>query len=165
MSDEPTVDEIKERLKVEIPMEEEEILKVEVEEESASIVDELGNMGKKFAETLQTAWDSEERNRFESEVREGLKSFADEVDKVMRNVRAGNVMPSGETTEKIKTEAEQVRTRIETKIDVDEIAGKARSGLVTGLRWFSDELGKLADQFTTSESAVEKAPEDIDDAA
>ena len=70
MSDE-SVEEIKARLKVEIPVEEEEVLKVEVDGENG-IVDELSKMGRKFAETLQSTWNSEERANFESEVREGV---------------------------------------------------------------------------------------------
>lgn len=153
-----SVEEIKERLKVEIPVEveEEEVLKVDVEDD-ANVVDELSKMGRKFAETLQSAWDSEERTQFETEVREGVKSFADEVDKVIRELRAS---AGGE---KAKTAAEDVRAKVETKVDVDDISKKARTGIVTGLRWFSEELGKLADQFTpdSEEPVVEKSPEDV----
>ncbi len=151
MSDE-TVDEIKERLKVEIPVEEEDVLKVEVEDEN-NIVDELSKMGRKFAETLQSAWDSEERSKFESEVREGVKSFADEVDKVIRDIRAS---AGGE---KAKATAEDLRAKVETKVDVDDFSKKARGGMVSGLRWFSEELGKLADQFTPASD--EKSPDDV----
>ena len=38
-----------------------------------------------------------------------------------------------------------------------ELGKKTQSSLAKGLRWFSDELGKLADSFT----AVEKEPEDM----
>ncbi len=51
MSDEtPSVEEIKERLKIEV--EEETVVKGD----SVDIADELKNLGRQFAETLQTAW-------------------------------------------------------------------------------------------------------------
>ena len=155
MSDE-SVEEIKARLKVDIPVEEEEIImKVEVEDEEGGIVDELSKMGRKFAETLQSAWDGEERAKFETDVREGVRSFADEVDKVIREIRA----KAG--ADKVKANAEDLRAKVGTKVDVDDLGKKARSGIVSGLRWFSEELGKLADQF--SPSSAEKSPEDIAD--
>ena len=149
MSDEQTVEEIKARLKVEIPVEEEEILKVEVDGEKSDIVNELSNMGRKFAETMKNGWNSEERTKFEAEIRQGVRSFADEVDKVIRDLK------SSSTTEKVRTEASNVRT----KLEADEVAQKARGGFVKGLRWFSDELGKLADSFTPETD--EKQPEDV----
>jgi len=80
----------------------------------------------------------------ESEVRDGMKSFADEIDKVIHEVR------SGEAAKKIKEEAGEVRTKVES----GELPAKARGGFGQGLRWLSEELGKLADQV----SPVEKAP-------
>ena len=38
-----------------------------------------------------------------------------------------------------------------------DISHKTQSGLAKGLRWFSDELGKLADSFTPAE----KEPADV----
>lgn len=154
MSDE-TVEEIKARLKVDIPIEEEEvIMKVEVDDENG-IVDELSKMGRKFAETLQSAWDSEERSKFEADVREGMRSFTSEVDKVIRDIR------TSAGADKAKASAEDLREKVETKVDVDDFTKKARGGIVSGLRWFSEELGKLADQF--SPASAEKSPEDIAD--
>ena len=82
------VEEIKERLKVEIPVDEEPVSKTTAQEESSvDIVAELRDLGKQFATTLETAWNSEERQRVENEVRDGLKSFVDEVDKMIGDVR------------------------------------------------------------------------------
>jgi len=158
MSDEqtPSVDEIKERLKVEIPVEEEATAKPETM--ATNVAEELKGLGRQFAETLQKAWDSEERQRVEGEVREGLRSFADEVDKVIREAR------ESQAASKVKGEAIEIKARVETS----DIGKKARVGVVHGLQWISEELGKLADKFNppADEAATaEKAPEDIDDGA
>lgn len=143
MSDEtPSVEEIKERLKVEIPVEEDAAAaKADVQHED--IVDELKGLGRQFAETLRTAWNSEERQRVESEIRDGVKSFVDEVDKVIREARESDV------ASKVRTEATEVKTRVETA----ELGRKARDTFIQGLHWLSEELGKLADQFAPAEKA------------
>lgn len=143
MSDEqvPDIQEIKaqERLKIEIPVEE-EVSKADVPD--ADVVAELKDLGRQFANTLRTAWDSQERLRIESDIREGVKSFADEVDKVIREVK------DSQTASRVREEAEQVATKVESS----EVGRKARVGLAQGLQWLSEELGKLANQFTPAES-------------
>lgn len=148
MSDEQTagVEDIKIRLGSEIPVEEEyvepESLKVEVEPD---FVAELRNLGRQFADTLNTAWNSQERQKFEGEVREGMKTFADEVDKAFKEIKKSPV------TQKAKEEASTIKTKVET----GDVGQKTKSGLAQGLSWLSEELAKLANQFTP----VEKSPE------
>jgi uncharacterized protein involved in exopolysaccharide biosynthesis len=150
----PNVEEIKIRLgdeiEGEIPVDEDtsgdpQTFKAEVEE--TDITAELRGLGRKFAETIQTAWNSEERQKVEADVRQGMKSFADEIDKVIKEAK------ESPTTAKAKEGATEFKTRVETA----EIGQKARSGFVQSLRWLSEELGKLANQFTPTE----KNPEDV----
>lgn len=139
MSDEtPSVEEIKARLKVEIPIDEEAI---KAEEKKADMVEEMKGLGRQFAQTLQSAWNSEERQKIEAEIREGVQSFVGEVDKVIREARESDVAT------KVKTEAVEVKSRVESA----EWSNKARTGFVQGLQWLSEELGKLAEQFTPKE--------------
>ncbi len=140
----PSVEEIKERLKVEIPVEEE----VSKSETKSDIVTELKDLGRQFAQTLQSAWNSEERQRVESEVREGMKSFAKEVDKVIREVKESQM------AEKVKEEAIEIKDKFES----GKVGQKTRTGVVQGLQWLSEELGRLAEQFTPAE----KSPEESD---
>ena len=144
MNDEqvPSVEEIKERLKVEIPVEE-EAAKAETRRDFG---EELKNLGKQFADTVQTAWNSEERRQVEGEIRAGVKSFVDEVDKAIKEAK------ESQAAAKVKEEATEFKTKVET----GDFGKKAREGLVQGLQWLSEELGKLADQFTPAE----KSPED-----
>lgn len=155
MNDEtPSVDELKnqERLESErIVIEEDEVHN----KARVDIASEFQKLGRQFAETLQSAWDSEERKRVEKEVREGMKSFVDEVDQVIREVK------SSETTSKIKGEAEELKTRVETT----DIGQRARQGIVQGLRWLSEELGQLANQFNPPEKPADTPPADEPPAA
>jgi hypothetical protein len=163
MSDEqtPTVEEIKARLSdeaveyVEIPVDEDmaepETLK---EGEQPDIVVELRNLGRQFANTLQSAWNSQERLKFEDEVREGMKTFADEMDKAFQEIKKSQV------TQKAKDEAAAFKSKVET----GEVGQKTKSGLSQGLNWLSEELAKLANQFTPMEKSPEGENSNTDDA-
>ena len=145
----PDIEEIKER--IEIPVEEEDIAGLKAEEKSngPDVVEEFKRLGRQFAETIEAAWNSEERIRVETEVREGVHSFVDEVDKVFREAKGSA------TADKMKGEAAEAKARVENS----DIGEKARDGFVQGLTWLSEEFGKLAEQFTPA--PIEKAPEDI----
>lgn len=142
MSDEqvPDIKELKERLKIEIPVEE-EVLKVDLKD--VDVAAELKDLGRQFADTLRTAWNSQERQRLETEFREGMQSFANELDKAIREVR------ESQTAARVREEAEQVVSKVESS----EVGRKTRTGLAQALHWLSEELGKLATQFTPAESA------------
>jgi hypothetical protein len=148
MSDEqtPDVEDIKIRLGDDIPVEEDPAA-FKAEEESVDVVDELRNVGRQFGETLSTAWNSEERRQFESEVREGVSTFTHEVDKTFRE------FSKSDAAEKAKSEAEGMKS----KIDSSDMSDSARTSFAKSLQWFSQELSKLADQFTPPEKAP---PED-----
>ena len=143
----PSIEEIKER--IEIPVEEDDVAGLKAAEKSngPDVVAEFKKLGRQFGETIEAAWNSEERVRVEQELRQGVHSFVDEVDKVIREAR------SSETVEKVKGEAVQAKASIESS----DIGGKTREGIVQGLSWMSDELAKLADQF----SPPEKSPQDV----
>jgi len=145
----PDIEEIKER--IEIPVEEDPIedLKAGEKANGPDVVAEFKKLGRQFAETIESVWNSEERVRVESEIREGMHSFADEVDKVIREAK------SGQTAEKLQGEASNIKARAESS----DYGMMARDTVVQGLSWLSEEFGKLAEQF----APAEKAPEDAGD--
>jgi CHASE3 domain sensor protein len=136
----PDVEDIKIRLGEEVPLVDETV-EHKAEVESIDIVAELRSLGKQFGDTISQAWQSEERHKMSRQVQEGVQSFAKEVDKAFTNLRESQVAQS---------EAEEIKSRVES----GELKDKTKSGVAGGLRWFSDELAKLADQFTP----VEKEP-------
>lgn len=138
-----------------------EPIKIEIEDETVAqpeksdIADELRNLGKQFANTLDAAWNSEERQRVEGEIREGLQNFADEVSKLFNEAKESSA------GQRVRTEAEKATH----KVSEAELGTKAKSSLAQGLGWLSNELGRLANKFTPTEGETtrEKSPEDIDD--
>lgn len=149
MDDTPNIDELKEQEKVEITIEEEDV-EAKKEEVQSDVSEAMRTLGRQFAETIQTAWNSQERREFESEVRQGVEHFAEEVQKVFREAK------ESKPVKKVKEEATEAKGRVETK----EISRKARAGVVEGLQWLSQELGRLAEQFSPPEER-EPADEEV----
>jgi hypothetical protein len=153
MSDEkPIIDQLKdeERMKIDIPVEED--MGGAKSSQSADVADEFKRLGRQFADTLESIFNSEEARRIETEVRAGMKSFADEVEKAFHQAK------ESPTTTRVKEEAAGMKDRVET----GEFGRKAQEGMVNGLRWLSTELDKLANQFTaapkTEPPPAEKSP-------
>jgi hypothetical protein len=144
MTEEPTpsVEEIKARLKVEVPVEEEEVTKADVQ--NPDLAEELREFGKQFADTIRSAWNSAERQRLETELRDGMRSFADEVDKAIQEIK------KSPAADRVKSEATQVREKVQTS----DVGNKARTGVAQGLQVLSEQLAKLAERFTPVEKPV-----------
>ncbi len=150
MSDEKgKVDQLKdeERLKIEIPVEEDAGGGAKAEHTS-DIADEFKRLGRQFADTLEGIFTSEEARRMETEIRAGMKTFADEVEKAFSQAK------ESPTATRLKEEASEAKGRVES----GEFARKTQEGVVSGLRWLSTELEKLANQFTPAEEPAEKTP-------
>ena len=128
-----------------IPVEEDPVVTKD-NGERPELVNELSNLGRQLGETITTAWNSEERQRFEREVKEGVQSFAKEVDKAFKEVR------ESPAAQKAKGEASEFKT----KFNDADLSQKTQSSIAQGLRWMSVELGNLAEQFAMKE----KQPED-----
>lgn len=151
MSD-PIVDQLKEdeRLKIDIPVEEDATGGAKTAHAHTDLMDEFKRLGRQFGDTLQSAFNSEEARRMETELRAGMKTFADEVERVFREAK------DSPAASRVKEEATVVKERVET----GDVGRKAQEGIVGGLRWLSDELEKLANQFTPAQQQppAEKQP-------
>lgn len=54
------------------------------------LMGELSNLVNRFGEVLQAAWQSDDRKRVESELRSGLNSLAESVDKAVQDIKASD---------------------------------------------------------------------------
>ncbi|HOU41098.1 MAG TPA: hypothetical protein PK829_07500 [Promineifilum sp.] len=150
----PNIDNLKneERLKIDIPVEEEMSGRAaKTSPMTTDLVEEFKRLGRQFGDTVQTALNSEEARRLESELRAGMRSFADEVERAFRDAK------TNPTATRMKEEATGVKERVET----GEMARKAQEGIVSSLRWLSAELDQLATQFTPAQQTpppTEKQP-------
>ena len=93
--DKSTINQLKdeERIKIDIPVDEEG---TEKSTGSADVTEEFKRLGRQFGDALESIFNSEEARRVETEVRAGMKSFAEEVEKLeKKNVAIGKVFVIG----------------------------------------------------------------------
>lgn len=137
-------------------LKDEERLKIDAEDvapgkmSEEDIVAEFKKIGRQFAETLENVFTGDEAKRIEKEVRAGVKSFADEVEKFVRE--AGD----SDTAKRLQGEVESVAKRVESS----DVTRQAQSTLAQGLRWLSVELDNVATRFN---APAEKSPADVED--
>lgn len=110
-------------------------------QEEVDIAAEFAALGKKFAEAIQAAWHSQERQKLQEDIKEGLDRFVEEVDKAIKELReseVGQKVQSG-----VQQAAEEVRS--------GKVGEEMRRALVTGLRSLSAALDRMASSFTPLE--------------
>jgi len=117
-------------------------------EEAVDLAAEFAELGKKIRGTIETAWTSEERKKIQSEIKDGLERFVKEVNEAFKSAR------TSDTGKKVEAEIKRVADDIES----GKVANEVRKGLVTGLRSLGNALDKMADSFSASEEAKDKAP-------
>lgn len=146
----PDVEDIKIRLGDEIPVEEEPL---KAEQQPRDVSEELRRLGKQFGETVRTAWNSEERYRFEREMRQGVDSFTKEIDKAFSELR------ESQPAQRAKDEA----TEFKGKVESGELGQRTKGSIAQGLAWLSEEMARLANQFTPAEKEppAEKSPDEV----
>ncbi len=105
------------------------------------IEEELRTLGRRFADVLQAAWASEERRRVETEVREGLKRFSQEMERFYERTRES---PTGE---RVRTKFGEAKERAADS----DATRRTRETVAQGLHRLSEELARLADRFTPAE--------------
>lgn len=109
------------------------------------IEEELRTLGKRFADVLHAAWTSEERRKVERDVREGMKRFSEEMERVFERTRES---PAGE---RVRSKFGEAKGRAAES----EAARRSRETVAQGLHRLSEQLARLAERFTPEEEAAE----------
>lgn len=100
------------------------------EQESPDLGSEFRELGENLKNMFQTAWDSEEAQRFRDEFRHGLGEVGHSVDDAAEEIR------QGETGKRLREEAEEFKQRIHS----GEFESQAREELYKALRMINSEL-------------------------
>lgn len=123
------------------------------EEKAASdLAAEFAELGRAMRDALNAAWNSEERYRFQGEVRAGLNKLADEMETAAKKIR------DSEPAQQVETKAKQVRDDLQS----GKVGDEARNAVAQALRATRDAIDKMADSFTPYEEEVEFEPLDMD---
>ena len=104
------------------------------------LMDDLNRLGMKFAEVVQTAWESDERKRLEKDVKAGVVSLMNGLERGLRKV--GESEQAKEFLNKAEDAAETLGERIRTSPTSHEMAGN----LAKGLRILAEQIDKLAEE-------------------
>lgn len=121
------------------------------------LMDDLNRLGMKFAEVVQTAWESDERKRLEKDVKAGVVSLVNGLERGLRKVSESE--PAKEFLNKAEDAAETLGERIRTSPTSHEMAGN----LAKGLRILAEQIDKLAEELqrksaSSAPSATPKPP-------
>jgi hypothetical protein len=96
------------------------------------LADELRALGENLRAILQSAWESDERRRFQGELETGLGELADSLGKAARD------FSESDAGQQMKAELRDLGERVRS----GEVESKVRQDLTDVLRKLNDELGR-----------------------
>jgi hypothetical protein len=99
---------------------------------SGDLVAELQELGRNLKDILQTAWESQERKKLQSEIESGLSQLGDSLNQAVDEFKES---PAGQ---RVKSDAENLRAKIKT----GEVENEIREDLLSVLRTMNAELQK-----------------------
>jgi chaperonin cofactor prefoldin len=107
---------------------------------------ELSNLVNRFGEVLQAAWQSDDRKRVEGELRTGLNSLAESVDKAVQDIKASD------ETKDIQHKVGDLGEKVAKSSIVQDIAGIFASAA----KAVSEQMAKVATDIE-ARAAADKA--------
>ena len=110
------------------------------------LVNELGRLGRKLMEVLETAWNSDQRHQIEQDLRSGLSNVADSLEAGLKD------FGEQERTKEFIGKAETVADNVGEKVRTSEAANELAKGLATGLHALADQLDRLAGEMRASQA-------------
>lgn len=120
------------------------------QEAGKELIDELTNLGHKFVEVVEVAWNSEQRKKIEEDLRSGLVTVAGSLEDGFKRVSS-----SKEAQEAVNA-AEDVAEKVRTSKLAVELSG----ALAQGLRALSEQMEKLSQDLKQSASQSSKESEE-----
>lgn len=110
--------------------------------------DEFRNLGENLKQLFNSAWESEERQKLQQDIKDGMKEIGEVLDDFAEDVRSSDV------GESIRREANDFGERVRS----GEVEEKVRQGISDALQALNSELQKATDKFS---STVEGQAEDV----
>ncbi|MEI7989608.1 MAG: hypothetical protein WCI88_11275 [Chloroflexota bacterium] len=108
---------------------------------------EFERLGQNIKQSLEVAWDSEERKRFQNDIEQGISGLSNAVTNFMNNISRSP------TAQKVKSELEEIKNQAH----VDEVQTKVRQDVISALKRANDEIEKSNQQWREEHST---APEE-----
>ncbi len=118
------------------------------------LADELSRLAHKFAELLETAWNSEQRRQIEQEVRSGLTGVSKSLEDGLKD------LSEKEQAKDFVGKAESVADNVGEKVRASEIANELARGLAQGLHVLADQMDKLVQEMRSTGTASQPPESD-----
>ena len=115
------------------------------ENNQTDLASQFRELGENLKNMFQSAWDSEEAQNFKEELRNGLTELGNAATQAVEDFHVS------EAGQKIKTEAEDFKNRVES----GEVEDKAREEISKALNIINTELQKAIDSFSPPKSDPE----------
>lgn len=104
--------------------------------------------GQRLADTARAAWQSEQRQDLQQEIKDGLRTVRDQLNEAVEGARS-----SARTQGVTDTVKEQV-TKVSDTVRSGELLDELRGGLVTGLRELNEQLRRFTDRLEQRDGAT-----------
>lgn len=96
------------------------------------LADEFRNLGENLKTFFQTAWESEERKKFQQEIKDGMEELGNSLS------QAASEFKESPTGQQLKSDIEDLHARVRS----GEVENKFRTELLSVLRTINTELEK-----------------------
>lgn len=113
--------------------------------ETTQIADELGKLGHKVVAAVQTAMESEEFKKADTEIRKALRMAGERIDEVAEDVRKSDV------TKDLQSQA----SRAAGAVQQSDVTRQIKTSVWQGLRRLNTELTELLDRSASERSAAD----------
>lgn len=111
----------------------------------SSLRDEFRALGNNLKSLIHSAWESEERKKFQQELEGGMQELGSALNDMATEFQAG------ETGQKIRHEVDEFSARVKS----GEVEEKARSEILKALKQLNEELEKVSQKFDSGDNAPE----------
>ena len=116
-------------------------------ENEGNLSEEFRKLGKNLVDAAQTAWESPERKKLQSELEKGLSEFQGAMKEEIDHWR------ESPTAKQVKADIEDVRERVRSS----ELEQNIREELLVALQSVNAELEKIGSRWTASEDVMEES--------
>ncbi len=120
------------------------------------LFEEINRLGARFAEVVQTAWNSEERKKIEADFRKGASALGATLEESMQKIS------DNQKAKDLVDQADDVMTNVGDKVRSSDVTHDLSSSLAKGLRKMSDQLEKWISEMESKAPAASDRSDDDD---
>ncbi len=118
---------------------------------SQDLLDELARLSDKIVQMVQTAWNSEERQRMEEDLRKGVSSVTNNLEQSIKRAS------ESQAARDVRAQTKDVADDINERMQHSDVARDLTTGLAKGLRALGDQLDEWSAEMKKREASAKSA--------